>query len=117
MSMGAGSSANSFLFHRITGNAYGLQMPPTGALRSEQIDTIKRWIDQGADWPDSRELSGIKIRIGDRDYTPKQASAVANADLKRDGILSVSVFKSVLREQLGFVSDRRSQLAISNIAE
>ena len=48
-----GSSANSFLFHRIAGNAYGLQMPPTGALRSEQIDTIKAWIDQGADWPDS----------------------------------------------------------------
>jgi ankyrin repeat protein len=48
-----GSSDNSFLFHRISGNAYGLQMPPTGPLRPEQIDTIKRWIDQGADWPDS----------------------------------------------------------------
>jgi ankyrin repeat protein len=48
-----GSSDNSFLFHRITGNAYGIQMPPTGPLRPEQIDVIKRWIDQGADWPDS----------------------------------------------------------------
>jgi ankyrin repeat protein len=48
-----GSSANSFLYHRISGNAYGMQMPPTGALRPEQIDTLKRWIDQGADWPDS----------------------------------------------------------------
>lgn len=48
-----GSSENSFLFHRITGNAYGMQMPPTGPLRVEQIDVIKRWIDQGADWPDS----------------------------------------------------------------
>jgi ankyrin repeat protein len=48
-----GSSDNSLLFHRISGNAYGMQMPPTGALRAEQIDTIKKWIDQGADWPDS----------------------------------------------------------------
>lgn len=48
-----GSSDNSFLFHRISGNSYGMQMPPTGPLRAEQIDTIKRWIDQGADWPDS----------------------------------------------------------------
>ena len=48
-----GSSDNSFLFHRITGNAYGLQMPPTGPLRPEQINTIKMWIDQGADWPDA----------------------------------------------------------------
>src|SRR5258708_7897944 len=48
-----GSSDNSFLFHRITGNAYGIQMPPTGPLRPEQIDTVKMWIDQGADWPDA----------------------------------------------------------------
>jgi ankyrin repeat protein len=48
-----GSSDNSFLYHRISGNAYGLQMPPTGSLRPEQIQTIKTWIDQGAEWPDS----------------------------------------------------------------
>ncbi len=48
-----GSSDNSFLYLRISGNAYGLQMPPTGPLRPEQINIIKRWIDQGADWPDS----------------------------------------------------------------
>src|SRR5258708_18283364 len=48
-----GSSTNSFLYYRIAGSAYGMQMPPTGALRPEQIDTIKTWIDQGADWPDS----------------------------------------------------------------
>src|SRR6266851_7217768 len=48
-----GSSDNSFLYHRISGSAFGMQMPPTGALRAEQIQTIKTWIDQGADWPDS----------------------------------------------------------------
>src|SRR5580700_9062932 len=30
-----GSSDNSFLFHRISGNDFGLQMPPTGPLRAE----------------------------------------------------------------------------------
>jgi ankyrin repeat protein len=48
-----GSSDNSFLFHRISGTAYGMQMPPTGPLRPDQIGIIKAWIDQGADWPDS----------------------------------------------------------------
>src|SRR5580704_9129966 len=47
-----GSSENSFLFHRISGE-YGTQMPPTGALRPEQIAMIKQWIDQGAEWPDA----------------------------------------------------------------
>src|ERR1700755_1289694 len=41
-----GSSANSFLIHRISGTAYGPQMPPTGALRAEHINTLKLWIDQ-----------------------------------------------------------------------
>ncbi len=48
-----GSSENSFLYHRVSGNDFGLQMPPTGPLRPEQIQTIKAWIEQGAEWPDS----------------------------------------------------------------
>jgi ankyrin repeat protein len=30
-----------------------MQMPPTGALRPEQIQIVKAWIEQGAEWPDS----------------------------------------------------------------
>ena len=48
-----GSSDNSFLYFRISGSAYGMQMPPTGPLRPEQINVIKTWIDQGAEWPDA----------------------------------------------------------------
>ena len=48
-----GNSANSMVYHRLIGNEYGPQMPPKAALRPEQIDTIKAWIDQGADWPDT----------------------------------------------------------------
>jgi ankyrin repeat protein len=48
-----GSTQNSFLYHRLISTEYGLSMPPTGPLRPEQIEIIKAWIDQGADWPDS----------------------------------------------------------------
>ena len=48
-----GNIENSFLYHRISGNDAGLQMPPTGPLSPEQIQTIKAWIEQGAEWPDS----------------------------------------------------------------
>jgi len=47
-----GNSEASFLMFRITGTAMGPQMPPTGALKAEQIATIKAWVDQGAPWPD-----------------------------------------------------------------
>lgn len=49
----AGSSENSFLYHRISGAESGPQMPPTGALRPEQIALVKAWIDEGAHWPDA----------------------------------------------------------------
>jgi len=49
-----GGIENSFLYKRLVGSSeYGPQMPPTGSLRPEQIEIIKKWIEQGADWPDS----------------------------------------------------------------
>jgi ankyrin repeat protein len=51
-----GNSEVSRLYQRVSGTQAGLQMPPTGALRPEEIRTIKLWIEQGADWPD--ELAG-----------------------------------------------------------
>src|ERR1019366_8108156 len=48
-----GSSENSFLYHRLAGSDFGMQMPPTGALRPKQLQIVKAWIEQGAEWPDS----------------------------------------------------------------
>jgi len=51
-----GNSAGSRLYQKLIGNRYGPQMPLTGPLSQPQIDIIKAWIDQGAEWPD--DLSG-----------------------------------------------------------
>src|SRR5262245_57527410 len=48
-----GKSDESRLYQRISGTQAGLQMPPTGTLKPDEIRTIKDWIDQGADWPDA----------------------------------------------------------------
>ena len=47
-----GNGAASRLYLRLSGTKAGLQMPPSGPLVADQIDVIKRWIDQGAEWPD-----------------------------------------------------------------
>src|SRR5277367_3091568 len=47
-----GSSASSRLYLRLVGKEFGNQMPPTGALKPEQAAVFKKWIDQGAEWPD-----------------------------------------------------------------
>ncbi len=84
-----GSSDNSFLFHRISGNAYGLQMPPTGALRAEQIQTIRMWIDQGADWPDAL--------ANEAELPPLHPKAIALVETLRTGDLT-AFMKSVTED-------------------
>ena len=48
-----GNGAISALYLKVAGTAFGPQMPPTGALKPEQIALVKQWIDEGADWPDA----------------------------------------------------------------
>ena len=75
-----GSSANSFVYHRVTGTEFGAQMPPTGDLRPDEVATIKSWIDQGAEWPDA--LSN------EVDLPPPSAEAVAMVEELHNGNLT-----------------------------
>ena len=54
--IGPGNADGSRLYHRLIGTTFGPRMPPTGPLGAGQIETIKQWIDEGAEWPD--EASG-----------------------------------------------------------
>ena len=55
--IGPGSAQSSRLYLRLIGTRYGARMPyQTDPLSAAEIGTIKRWIDQGAGWPD--EASG-----------------------------------------------------------
>src|SRR5262245_1824692 len=66
--IGPGNGAGSKLYLRLIGSDYGLQMPPTGALKSEQIQIIKQWIDEGAVWPD--DLAGdVQPTVADPEAT------------------------------------------------
>ena len=49
-----GESEHSLLLDRLTDPSMGDLMPLDGdPLAKSEIDTIRRWIEQGADWPDS----------------------------------------------------------------
>lgn len=45
-----GKSGDSKLIRRLVDGDGGLQMPPSGALAAEDINTLRAWIDQGAEF-------------------------------------------------------------------
>ena len=49
-----GSAASSRLYLRLVGTSYGRRMPfDDEPLPDEDVATLRRWIDQGAPWPDA----------------------------------------------------------------
>jgi len=74
----AGTAASSRLYLRLIGSTYGRQMPVEGDRpRPEEIDTIRRWIDQGAVWPDAAS--------GDPPVLPLDAATVRAFSALREG--------------------------------
>jgi len=69
-----GNSDASLLMFRVSGNLMGPQMPPTGALKPEQIATIKAWLDRGADWPDEFANDAPPVRLEPRAAQLMQAA-------------------------------------------
>lgn len=48
-----GSSDSSRLYRRVLGPEFGTQMPPDDPLSADELNVLKRWIDEGAEWPDA----------------------------------------------------------------
>ncbi|MCI0388749.1 MAG: PSD1 and planctomycete cytochrome C domain-containing protein [Acidobacteria bacterium] len=56
-----GNSKSSRLMQRILGEGGEAQMPMgSDPLKPEQIELIRRWIDQGANWPESAAVGGTE---------------------------------------------------------
>ena len=76
--IGPGNAAGSRLYLKLIGTKYGSRMPPTGPLSAEQINLIKNWIDQGAEWPDA--LSGDKTSGPGEPRATRIMEALRNGD-------------------------------------
>lgn len=87
--IGPGNAEASRLYLRLVGDRAGLQMPPDGPLKPEQIKVIKAWIDQGAVWPDEAS--------GETPAPPPDPKATRLMDVLRDG--DRAAFRKLLREE------------------
>lgn len=73
-----GSNSGSRMFHKLTSETYGTRMPPAGPLSAEKIDVLRRWLDEGAVWPD--ELSGELPPLPVDPAALAVTNAIRNAD-------------------------------------
>lgn len=75
--IGPGNADGSRLYQRLVGTRFGIQMPPVRPLSAHEIETIKQWIDEGAEWPDDAS--------GEAPDTPGDADANRLNDALRRG--------------------------------
>jgi ankyrin repeat protein len=74
-----GSGESSRLYQRVLrASLSGPQMPPTGELTSDQIGIVKRWIDEGAEWPDA--LANEVDRPAESPQATRLAEAIRLSD-------------------------------------
>ena len=69
----AGDSAKSKLIRRVVNGDGGMKMPPTGPLSNDEIDLLKAWIDQGADF-----AMDIKPEAPPKPVDPRLAAFLSN---------------------------------------
>ncbi|MFC5455195.1 DUF1553 domain-containing protein [Prosthecobacter fluviatilis] len=86
-----GKSADSPLFHFVSGADEKTSMPPKEKLSSVEIDLLKRWIDEGAEWPDGVDVAEVENRLDWWSFNPL---------VKKDG--SVDDFIHTKLKEQGF---------------
>ena len=61
-----GNSADSLLFRYVAGLDPEVVMPPEGPrLTGEQVELLRRWIDEGASWPQEEDPSEVRPSASD----------------------------------------------------
>jgi hypothetical protein len=97
VSIRPGDAASSPLIQLVTDSEVGLRMPPDGdGLSPAEIDTLRRWITEGAVWPDGVDL----VQLADpRDHWSFQP-------LRRPGLPSVRQTAWPLRDWDRFILAR-----------
>jgi hypothetical protein len=71
----AGKSAESPLFRFVSGAEEKIQMPPKSKLSSAEIEMLKRWIDEGAVWPEGVDIAKVEDRLDWWSFKPLQTQA------------------------------------------
>jgi hypothetical protein len=91
-----GKASESPLVHFLTSDDEDEVMPPKGKLAAEEIETLTRWIDEGARWPDGVDLAKVEDKRDHWAFKPiqsvehrakgKEIDAFIDAKLSENGL-------------------------------
>jgi cytochrome c551/c552 len=76
----AGKSGESPLFRFVSGADKDLAMPPKSKLSDAEIATLKRWIDEGAMWPDGVDVAKVEDRLDWWSFKPLSVGQRAKSE-------------------------------------
>lgn len=85
-----GNAAESLLIRRMSGSDLGLRMPPTGALPDREIEMLRIWIDQGAEWPDTSAAAETAVGTVAEAGFLSEAQKELYAAIRRNDLTAVS---------------------------
>lgn len=85
-----GNAAESLLIRRISGSDLGLRMPPTRALPDREIEMLRIWIDQGAEWPDTSAAAETAVGTVAEAGFLSEAQKELYAAIRRNDLTAVS---------------------------
>ena len=75
----AGNSSASPLVQFVSSTDAKTQMPPKSRLSEAEVDTLKRWVDEGAIWPDGVDVAKVVDRLDWWSFKPlTQAKSTEN---------------------------------------
>jgi ankyrin repeat protein len=77
-----GNAADSKLIKRLIGSEAGLQMPPTGPIPQHEIETLRSWINAGAEMP-GRAIETVVVERETSPAVQQLIDAIVNHDLGR----------------------------------
>ena len=88
-----GKASESPLLHFLTSDDEDEVMPPKGKLAAAEIETLTRWIDEGANWPDGVDFAKVEDKRDHWAFKPlKVASALAESMRLKPQPLSIDAF-------------------------
>ncbi len=87
-----GKSAESPLFRFVSGADEKIAMPPKSKLSSAEVDVIKRWIDEGAVWPEGVDVAQVENRLDWWSFKP-----LAKKDGNIDGFIRAKLTEHGLK--------------------